>query len=159
MSMASSWPSGDDLMDAPPPRCTPAAPAPSGGSGPSGPPGSFIYRHIIHKNDPQGKLDFIVMVRPLPDHPGRWRRRQQHGEGSHHPHPQNASNIDICIIHKNDPQTKPDFIVVVRPLPDHPRRWRRRQHHGEGSHHPHQQNASNVDILYIKMIRKPSRTS
>ena len=28
MSMASSWPSGDDLMRGPPPRCTPA-PAPA----------------------------------------------------------------------------------------------------------------------------------
>ena len=39
VSMASSWPSGDDLMRGPRPRCPPAAPAPSGGSGASGPPG------------------------------------------------------------------------------------------------------------------------
>ena len=38
--MASSWPPDDDLMDGPPPRCAPTAPAPSGGSVPSGPPGS-----------------------------------------------------------------------------------------------------------------------
>ena len=40
VSMASSWPPDDDLAGGPSPRCTPAAPAPSGGSGPSGPPGS-----------------------------------------------------------------------------------------------------------------------
>ena len=47
MSMASSWPSGDDLMDAPPPRCTPApAPAQTWGSGTSGP----ILRHFSAGN-------------------------------------------------------------------------------------------------------------
>ena len=47
MSMASSWPSGDDLMDGPPPRCPPApAPAQTWGSGTSGP----IFRHFSAGN-------------------------------------------------------------------------------------------------------------
>ena len=40
VSMASSGPPNDHLIGGTPPRCTPAAPAPSGGSGASGPPGS-----------------------------------------------------------------------------------------------------------------------
>ena len=48
-SMALSWPSGDDLMGGPRPRCTPAAPAPSGGYGPSGPPGViWIFPPKLH---------------------------------------------------------------------------------------------------------------
>ena len=47
MSMASSWPSGDDLMGGPPPRCPPApAPAQTWGSGTSGP----IFRHFSAGN-------------------------------------------------------------------------------------------------------------
>ena len=49
VSMASSGPSGDDLMGGPRPRCTPAAPAPSGGYGPSGPPGViWIFPPELH---------------------------------------------------------------------------------------------------------------
>ena len=51
VSMASSWPSDDDLMDVPPPRCPPAAPAPLGGSGPSGAPN-------INANSISNKLFF-----------------------------------------------------------------------------------------------------
>ena len=59
MSMALSGSPDDDVMRGPRPRCTPAAPAPSGGSGPSGPPGS-LFRAMFTKAKLVGWVRGIV---------------------------------------------------------------------------------------------------
>ena len=62
------------------------------------------------------------------------------------------------IIHKNDPQTKPDLMVVFPDLQLHPDQRQSHQSLGAGSHHPQPQEAPYMDILYIKMILRPSPT-
>ena len=60
------------------------------------------------------------------------------------------------IIHQNDGEIKPDLMEVV---PDLYRRRRRRHGRRQVQGHPPQpQEAPNMDILYIKMILRPSLT-
>ena len=62
------------------------------------------------------------------------------------------------IIHKNDPQTKPDLMLVFIDLQLHPDQRQSHQSLGAGTHHSKPQEAPYMTILYIKMILRPSST-
>ena len=57
------------------------------------------------------------------------------------------------IIHQNDPEVKLE--IMVMPTDVYPQRKRRKRPHRL---HPEAQERAYMDILYIKMTQRPSRT-